>query len=268
MPHWDFHSTEPIDLLVEVAAGSVQITAEQTETVTVDVRPTTSGRDGDEYAAAVQVDFADGRLEIVEPRHRHSGLRFNSGLDVRVTLPTGSHCSASTASADVRATGELGSLRVKTASGAIRADAVTGECDVNTMSGRVAIDDAASHVSANSASGAIEIGRVGGNLDVNNVSGKVDIGKAEADASINTASGRVKIGSLAHGQAEIATVSGEVKVYIAKGTGVYLDMTSLTGRVTSELEPSQASDQVDLHLQCRSVSGGIKVARAELADVR
>jgi hypothetical protein len=266
MSHWDFPATEPIDLLVEVAAGSVRITAEQTETVSVDVRPTKSGPRGDELADVMQVDFTDGRLEIVEPRHPHNWIRSNSGLDVRVTLPTGSLCSVSTASADVRASGELGSLNVKTASGAIRAEAVTGECDVNSMSGRVAIDEAASRVSAKSASGAIEIGRVGGDLDVNNVSGKVEIGKAEAGASVKTASGRVRIG-LAHGQAEVVTVSGDVKVYVAKGTGVYLDMTSLTGRVTSELEPSEASDQVDLHLRCRSVSGAIKVARAELADV-
>ena len=267
MPRWNFPTTEPIDLLVEVAAGSVRITAEATDTVTVDVRSTKSGHEGDEHATAVQVDFADGRLEIVEPRNRHTWMRFNSGLDVRVTLPAGSQCSASTASADVTASGELGSLNVKTASGAIRAEAVTGEVDVNSSSGRIAIGDAASRVSANSASGAIEIGRAGGNLDVNNVSGKVEIGRAEADASIDTASGRIKIGSLSRGQADINTVSGEVKVHIAKGIGVYLDMTSLTGRVTSELEPSDASDRVDLRLRCRSISGAIRVARAELADV-
>lgn len=267
MPHWDFPATEPIDLLIEVVAGSVRIAAGQTETVSVDVRPTESGQHGDDLADAVRVDFADDRLEIVEPRRRHTRIHFDGGLDVSVTLPAGSHCSVSTATADVKASGELGSLTARTASGAILADAVTGEVDLNTASGKVRIYDAGSRVSANSASGAIEIGRAGGDLDVNNVSGKVEIGRAEADASVNTASGRVRVGSLARGQAEIVTVSGEVKVGVAKGTGVYLDMSSLSGRVTSELEPSEASDQTDLRLLCRSVSGAIKVGRAELADV-
>lgn len=267
MPHWDFPATDPIDLLVEVTAGSVRVAAEQTQTVTVDVRPSKPGQQGDELAAEVRVDFSDGRLEIVEPRQRHSWLRFNSGLDVRVTLPAGSHCSVSTATADVRITGELASLNAKTASGAIAADSVTGEVDVSTASGKVRIGDAGSRLSANSASGAIDIDRVGGDLEVNNVSGKVVIGQAEASATINNASGRVRIGSLARGQAEIVTVSGEIKVHVAKGTGVYLDMTSLTGHVTSELEPSESSDQVDLHLRCRSISGAIRVASTAPANL-
>lgn len=266
MPHWDFPATGPIDLLVEVSTGSVRIAAEQTQTITVDVRPSKPSQQGDELADEVRVDFADGRLEIVEPR-RHSWLRFSGGLDVRVTVPTGSACSVSSATADIRVTGKLASLNAKTASGAIVAESVTGEVDVNTASGKVRIDDAGSAVSANSASGAIDIDRVGGDLEVNNVSGKVAIGKAEANATINNASGRVRIGSLARGQAEIVTVSGEIKVHVAKGTGVYLDMTSLTGHVTSELEPSESSDQVDLHLRCRSISGAIRVASADLANV-
>lgn len=266
MPHWDFPATGPIDALIEVTTGSVRITSERTETITVDIRPTRPGQMGDELAAAVRVDFADDRLEIVEPRQRHS-IRFdNSGLDVRVALPAGSHCSASTATADIRATGELGSLNAKTASGAIRADTITGEVDVNTATGEIGIDDASSRVSASSAAGAIKIGRVGGDLDVKNASGSVEISKAEADASVKTASGGVQIGSLARGQAEIGTVAGGIRVGVAKGTGVYLDMTSFVGRVTSELEPSQASDSVDLHLKCRSVSGAIKVVSADLAD--
>jgi DUF4097 and DUF4098 domain-containing protein YvlB len=267
MPHWDFPATEPIDLLVEVTAGSVRIAAHQTDAVSVDVRSTKSGQLGDEFAEQVRVDFTDGRLEIVEPRQARNWVRFSAGLEVVVALPTGSHCSITSASADVRVAGELGSLNVKTASGAIQADTVTGEVDLNAASGSIRLSDGAGRVTANSASGAIEIGRVGGDLDINNISGKVEIGKAEADANVNTASGRIRIGSLARGQAEIASVSGEIRVQIAKGTGVYLDVSSLSGKVTSQLDASEASEHVDLHLQCRSISGSIKVARADLADV-
>lgn len=271
MPQWDFPATEPIDLLVEVTAGRVRITAEQTQTVTVDVRSTRSGQPhrppGDELADQVQVDFADGRLEIVEPPHRRNWMRFNSGLDVSVTLPAGSRCWITTASADVTLSGELGSLAAKTISGQIAADAISGSAEVSTTSGRITINEAASQVSAKSASGAVGLGHVGSDVDVSTVSGKVEIGGAPADATVRTASGRVRIGNLSRGRAEIVTVSGEVKVHVARGTGVYLDMTSVSGRVTSELEPSETCDQVDLHLKCRSISGAIKAAKAELADV-
>lgn len=258
MPHWDFPATEPIDLLVEVTAGSVRINAEQTQLVTVDVR------DDD---ADVRVDFADGRLEIVEPPHRHSWLRFGSGVDVSVTVPTGSRCWVTTASADVTVRGEVGSLAAKAISGHVVADAITGDTEVSTTSGRISISEAAGEVSAKSASGAVELGHAGRAVDVNTVSGKVEIGIAATDTTVRTASGRVKIGSLSRGQAEITTVSGEIKVHVAKGVGVFMDMSSISGRVTSELEPSDSGDQVDLNLRCRSASGGVKVGRADLADL-
>lgn len=266
MPQWDFSATEPIDLVVEVTAGSVRITAGQTQTVTVDVRPSKPGHHGDELAAEVRVDFADGRLEIVEPQ-RYNWMRFNSGLDVSVTLPAGSRCRVATASADVTVSGELGSLAAKTVSGQVAADAITGSAEVTTTSGHITVNEAAGQVSAKSASGAVDLGHVGSDVEVTTVSGKVGIANAAADASVRTASGRIRIGSLSRGRAEIVTVSGEVKVHVAKGTGVYLDITSVSGRVTSKLEPSQACDKVDLHLKCRSISGAIKVAKAELADV-
>jgi hypothetical protein len=257
MQHWDFPATEPIDLLVEVTAGSVSIIAEQTQTVTVDVA------DDD---ANVRVDFSDGRLEVVEPPQRHSWLRFTSGLDVTVTVPAGSRCWVTTASANITAKGELGSLTAKTISGDVTAGAIAGNVDVSSTSGRISITEAGAEVSAKSASGAVELGQVGGSLDVNTVSGKIEIASAAADARVRTASGHVKVGSLSRGWAEITTVSGDIKVAVTKGIGVYMDMSSLSGRVSSELEPSEASDEVDLNLKCRSISGAVKVRRAELAD--
>lgn len=265
MPHWDFPATEPIDLDADITAGSVTITARPTDTITVDIQG--SGRHGDENAAEVLVKYADGRLRISEPSQRRSWLHFGSGLDVVVTLPTASRCSVQTASADVLIDGELGALTAKTVSGEISAGAITGETTVSTTSGRISVEDAAGPASAKSASGAIDLGQVGGALNVNTVSGRVEVGKAATSASVHTASGKVKIGSLSHGQAEIATVSGDVMVHVAQGVGVYLDMASISGRVWSELEPSEANDQVDLRLHCRSVSGAIKASRAALAGV-
>ena len=264
MPHWDFPATEPIDLDAEITSGSVTISARPTDTITVDVQP--ARRSGDDLADQVRVEYASGRLVISEPTQRN-WLRFSSGLDVLVTLPARSNCSVRTVSADVLAEGELGTLSARTTSGEISAGAVTGDVKITTISGRINIEDAAGPVSVKSASGAVDLGRVGGDLDVDSVSGRVEVGKAAASASIRTASGRVKVGSLSHGQADIVTVSGTVELYVAQGIGVYLDMSSLSGRVTSDLEPSGASDQVDLNLRCRSVSGGLRVGRAQLADV-
>jgi len=61
-------------------------------------------------------------------------------------------------------------------------------------------------------------------------------------------------------------VSGAVEAKVTPGAGIYLDLASISGRVTSELEPSQGDGAVDLNLKCRTASGSIKVGRAVLAD--
>ena len=50
-------------------------------------------------------------------------------------------------------------------------------------------------------------------------------------------------------------------------TGVFLDLASVTGRVTSDLAASDTDANADLHLQCRTVSGSLHVARAASAEM-
>ncbi len=264
MPHWEFPATEPIDLEVQLAAGSVSVSAEATSLITVDVESTRAGRRGDEHAADVIVEFEGGRLRISEP-HQQNWTRHNTGLDVTITVPAESRATIGTASADITCDGELGSLEANSASGDIRAAAISGATKINSTSGRIEIGEADSAVTVKSASGAIDLGRAGGDLNANTVSGKIQIGTAEASASIRSASGAVRIERLAAGKTEVATVSGDIKVKIAPSIGVYLDLASISGKVTSELEPTGASDQVDLDLHCRSISGTLRISRADAA---
>lgn len=268
MQHWEFPRTEPIDLRTHVTAGRVSITAEPTEMITVDVRSTRPDRHGDDYADDVRVEYADGHLEIIEPQARpHGWLRNGPSLDVAVTLPTGSHCSVSTTSASIAGKGEFGSLDARTVSGEITSGPVAGDLELTTTSGNASVGDVAGAATVKSASGNVELGRVGGDANVNTVSGRVRIGAAAASATVRTASGRVSIDSLARGSTEITTVSGDVRVDVAAGVGVYLDLSSISGKVSSDLEPSENNDDVALRLHCRSVSGSLQVGRAVPADV-
>jgi len=266
MPHWEFPGTEPIDLDVRLTSGKIVITAEPTEMITVDIQSSPSSWFGDDYPDELLVEYADGCLRITEPPV-HGWLRQGS-LDIAIKVPAGSRGSVNSTAADLVCTGELGSLDLRTVSGDIKAETATGDLQITTTSGRVRVEHAARSVTAKSASGAIELGRVGGDVNITTVSGRVQIAVAEAAATIRTATGRVRVDSLARGLAEIGTVSGDIGVDIAPGIGVYLDLSSLSGRVSSELEPSGADEQADLQLRCRSISGSLRVGRAVLADVK
>jgi DUF4097 and DUF4098 domain-containing protein YvlB len=93
----------------------------------------------------------------------------------------------------------------------------------------------------------------------------VNIGTAGASVTANTASGDVRVSRVASGEANVKAVSGDVMVGVAPGAGVYLDLSSLSGRITSQLEETDGGDDVSLRVTCRTVSGDIRIARADVS---
>jgi DUF4097 and DUF4098 domain-containing protein YvlB len=270
MPHWEFPYAEPVEVFVRLPAGSVTISAAATEVIVVDVQPARSSRRADEYAADVNVSFADGRVDISEP-HRTGWVRIDNDLDIVVTVPAGSRCDLDTAAAEISCVGTFASIKAKSASGAIGVETVTGPAELTNISGAVRLDQADT-ATVKTSSGRIEIGQVRGDLQVASVSGKVRIGTAQASVTAQTSSGRITIDSVATGKAQLESISGDVKVNVVPGTGVYLDLSSISGKVTSELDddadPVRAGEpQVDLRLSGRTVSGSIRVGRVTLADL-
>ncbi len=271
MAAWEFPCSEPIDLRIGIAAGSVAVTAEPTDVVTVGAQlgraggPARESADADRLADYLTVDFANGRLEISEPERR--GLRRrDKSVHLVISVPDGSRCSIATASADVRCQGEYGATEVSTASGRVDVHLVRGPAEISTMSGGVQVDEAAT-CSAQTASGRILVRHAIGDLTARTASGNISVGKAEASVTARTASGEVLINSVARGLADLNSVSGDIEVKVAEGTGVYLDLASVTGRVTSELDPSDQDGDEDLQLRSRTVSGAIRIARAARAEM-
>jgi hypothetical protein len=264
MAHWDFPGSEPIDAFIDLAAGRVVLTAQPTDVTAVELTASWPGR-SERLPADVQVSFNDGRLEIVGPRR--SGLwRGHTGLDLAVTLPAGSRCMVRSASADLTCTGEIAELDARTASGDVTGAVVTGHADVQTASGDVRLEEAGAGADVRTAGGDVRLARAGGDVRVRTASGDVNIGSAASSAAVVTSSGDVRLGSVSAGRTDVQTVSGDIVVGVAEGVGVYLDLASVTGSMTSQLEETAASDDVPLEVKCRAVSGDIRIARASGAD--
>jgi hypothetical protein len=263
MTSWEFPGSEPIDISISIPAGSVAVSAEPTEVTAVTLRASRGSRNAEQILADVQVTFDHGRLEIVQPKTRASLLRGHTGLDLTVKAPAGSRCTVRTASADAACVGELAELDAKTASGDVTVASVRGRLQVNTASGDVWIENAGATVDVNTASGDIRVRQAAGDVSVHSASGDVSVGLADSSVDANTASGDVEIGSVAAGRASVKTVSGDSVIGVAAGAGVYLDLSSVTGRITNQLaETDGVDDDVALEVTCRSVSGDIRITRA------
>jgi hypothetical protein len=263
MSHWEFPGSEPIDVSIDLAAGSVALTAGATDATTVSLTPSRFGRNADKLVSEVRVSFDNGRLEVVGPKR--TGLwRGYSGFDLTVSLPQGSRCAVRTASADVTSSGELAELDAHTASGDVTATAVTRNLQAVTASGDVRAEETGAMADVRTVSGDVRIAR-GGDIHARTASGDVNIGTDAGSATVTTASGDVRIGTMASGRADVNTASGDVVVGVARDVGVYLDLASLSGSVTSQLEDAEPSEDVTLEVRCRSLSGDIRITRASSA---
>jgi DUF4097 and DUF4098 domain-containing protein YvlB len=264
MSHWEFPGSESIEASIELAAGSVALTATATDVTTVSLAPSRFSRNTDRVLSEIRVSFDNGRLEIAGPKR--TGLwRGYPGLDLTVTLPPGSRCAVRTTSADITCTGDLAELDAHTASGDVTVAAVTRTLQAVTASGDVRADETGETADVRTVSGDVRIARAGGDIQARTASGDLNIATAGGSVTMTTASGDVRIGSMASGRADVNTASGDVVVGVARDVGVYLDLASLSGSVTSQLEDAEPSEDVTLEVRCRSLSGDIRIGRASSA---
>ena len=73
-------------------------------------------------------------------------------------------------------------------------------------------------------------------------SGAVDVGWAGDLVSAVSASGDVTVRDAARGEVICKSTSGDIAVGVRKGTLVWLDLTTVSGRTTSSLQPDDAPD--------------------------
>jgi DUF4097 and DUF4098 domain-containing protein YvlB len=270
MTSWEFPASGPVEARISLPSGTVRVAATQTSTVTISLVPARhvgNTRAAEQLIEDTEVSFEGGRLTVQVPKRVH--IRGSESLDLTLEVPEGSALDARTASADLQVSGDLGALTVDTASGDVTAARISGQAGITTASGDVRLAEAAGDTRLKTASGDVTIQRADGELIVNSASGDVRIGQARQWVQAKTASGDVRVDSIADGRADVTTVSGDVTVAVPPGTGVYLDLSSLSGSVRSDLEQSGPGDaggegESTLALTCNTVSGDIRVTRASV----
>jgi DUF4097 and DUF4098 domain-containing protein YvlB len=250
----EHHTPGHLAVEVAIAAGRVEVQTAETDQTTVDVTSLSPGDAGVAAAAAAAVDLHEdaggARLSIDIPRKSRFFVWSDVSLLVRVRCPDGTDVAARTGSADVQVRGAAGSVDVKTASGDVAVSVARGDVEIKT------------------ASGAVEVGAARGRATVKTMSGDVVVASAAGPASAHTMSGDVRVEGLLRGAAELRTMSGDIVASVRPGVSVWIDASSKSGRVGSELAVSDsapAAGTVDLEIRASSMSGDIDLRRAAVA---
>lgn len=258
-----FSTPEPLTLRLHLPAGSAEVTADAVATTTVELRPCDESDPRARKAVERSRIELSGDVLVVHVPNGH-GRGSTPALQLVLRLPEDSRIDAELASADLRCAGRLAGVRVKAASGDVVVEEVTGEVSVNTASGGIRVGHAQSGATVRTASGAVDLVRSDGDVDVSVASGDVLVRSAGGSVHARSASGDVEVGSAANGSLSVVTASGDVRVGVASGTGVWLDLSSGSGKTASELpvEADTPAGVCTLNIKVRTASGDILVRRA------
>ena len=232
-----FQTSTPPKLRISLPSGDLQLeTADGAETLVEVEGP---------LADEARIELRRDEILIELGKKRSFGI--GGSHRVRVTAPHGTRVETNVASADIEGRGRFGAVKV------------------NSASGRVVFEDVQGRIDVNSASGDVEIGRLTGEAKVNSASGEVRLGEVEGDVRLRTASGDQEVQSAASGKIELQSASGDVNVGIRRGSRVFVDLSSLGGETSSELDLVDAptgSEGPLVEVKARTMSGDITVRRA------
>ena len=259
---------------LDIPAG--EVTVQTWGEPRVDVEVTAKRNDEGSQAAAaetrVEAHERGGRHEITVRAPKREGGRFGISwgrgpeLEVVVRCPEGTDLELTTHSADLDARGTLGDVGSRSASGDVSV-LDTQDLSFTTASGDLVAASVAGALSVKSASGDIDVRHVAGIATASTVSGDLRIGHAGGAATVSTVSGDIQL-ELAAAAVRANAVSGDVAVAMVPGLALWIDVQSVSGDVSSELDVADApagEPAEHVELRVRTVSGDVHVSTARAA---
>jgi hypothetical protein len=269
-----FHTPGALTLDLRVPSGEITLESIDGEETTVELDASGSSDDVRELVEGARIELrqrGDGHEVLVDvPRRRGRGLGLifdRADFRLRVLAPHGADVQVSTASADVDGRGRFGGLRAELASGDLRFADLSGYVEVKSASGDVSLEGIGGGAGAkiSTASGDVRIRRIEGEATLRSASGDISVDEATSSVTVQSASGDQRLGAVSSGRVTMQSASGDQTVGISRGSRVHIDVRTMSGDTSSELEIEDApalGEGPEVELRATSMSGDIRILRA------
>jgi hypothetical protein len=261
----EFPSPGPVKANIRVTAGVLNVDAGEHDVITVSVEPFDNTATSREAADQTRVALEGNNLVIHVPHGKGWAIFRWPKLNITVRLPAQSALTVRSGSADITCTGVYAESSVHTASGDVSVDRVLKEMSISTASGDVRVGYVGGDLRTSSASGDITVQHAAKDVEMHSASGDIEVARADGSVRGKTASGDIKVGVARQGEIRAHTASGDVSVGVAAGTGAWLDLSTASGRTTSDLNlhgsPSTPAAGTSLQIKARTASGDISLRR-------
>lgn len=277
-----FDTPEPTRLRVNLPFGRINVVAEQTAVTRVELSAPKGDPNALDWIAQAEIAQLGDEIVVRGPKLRFSLFNIWGGsIEAVVRAPLGSDATLSIGAGRIETIGRLASVRAHTGAGNVHV-AECAEAHANTGAGNIEIAAVSASVEAKTGAGNVKIGKVGANAEITTAAGNTRIEEIYGSARMKTAHGNIEVGAAGdsldaftssgnvritradHGYVRARTVSGGVSVGVASGVAALLDLSTVSGRVRSELDaagaPAEGERRIELVLS--TVSGNVSVARA------
>ena len=267
-----FNTPGTLTLDLRVPSGEITLESVDGDETTVELDASGASDAVRELVEGARIELrqrGDGHEVLVDVPRRRGGLGLifdRADFLLRVFAPHGADVHVSTASADVDGRGRFGALRAELASGDLRFAELSGFVEVKSASGDVALERIGGGTKVSTASGDVRIGSVQGEATFRSASGDVAVDEASSSVTVQTASGDQRLGAVSSGRVTMQSASGDQTVGIRRGSRVHIDVRSMSGDTTSELEiedePALGDGPPEVELRATSMSGDVRILRA------
>jgi DUF4097 and DUF4098 domain-containing protein YvlB len=266
-----YPTPEPVRLVIRIPSGRIEITTEDTQETTVNVRRLDGRGNGNVGTDELLVDFRPsqreaGQIMVVAERGHKSWFGRDASYEVQIRTPHGAKVQSVSGSADVRGTGRFDEVDVRTASGDAAFDQVAGRANMKSASGDVRIGDVEGQATVATTSGDASIGKAGGSVSAALVSGDLEVDSVAGGVKARSVSGDLRIRSFDRGRAELMSVSGDVEIGVLPDRRVWMDLSSRSGDTSCDLDVNDGAGskggKADVEIEASSVSGDVRVRRS------
>jgi DUF4097 and DUF4098 domain-containing protein YvlB len=274
-----FETPAPAKLRIEIPNGRIRLAASDTAQTRIELSAANGDDAAREWIADAEIGVVGDEIVVRGRQPRPFQFRFGR-IEAVIEAPADSAAQLSTGSGEIETTGRLGRLtattgsgdvtvgecgegRARTGSGDIRIDRASGAFDAKSGSGDIKLGDVDGDVRAATGNGDARIGAVKGAVNVTTGSGDIAVEEAGGSVEVFTASGDIQVRKVAEGRVRARTVSGDVVIGVEKGVAALLDVRTLTGEISSELQGGEPAgpDDRKVELQLSTVSGDVRLTR-------
>jgi DUF4097 and DUF4098 domain-containing protein YvlB len=241
-------------VLIEVPRGTVDVkgsTANEVQ-VTGTVSPT-----------GAQVKLSGDPRSVRVSVERETGIKAEAKLDVRVP-----------AASTVRIQGAMTSIHVAGVTGRVAAECVggdvvvsgAGEVELQNVNGNIELTGTARRAKVQTVNGAVSVKGGKGEISASSVNGAVSVSEGDFEhVRISTVGGSAEFEGKLSAQASLnaESVSGVIKLTLAKTAGADVTVTTMSGRIENGLgpdKPSRPSHGPGQRLSFSTGAGGAKVS--------